>query len=381
MTLGHVYLIVLVFIIQLSVFREVSNLFEVGYKASAREHARKQASAIQAGHQALSLAAKERRRIKDVDKNRWSKVMSWYFFCAVNYFLYGESIIYYFKHVVFIDAYLLPFARHHRFISLLLYLVGFLAFVANLDRGHLRRQFGLFSWIHMSLLLIVASGQFMVNNILEGLIWFWIPASLVIMNDVAAYVFGMLFGKHQLIKLSPKKTVEGFIGGYFTTVIFSVLWGSLFMGWNYMICPVRDLGMTAFSDVQCTPNNAFVWRAYNFPETLVWYTPFQLHCLVLGTFAGLVAPFGGFFASGFKRAFNIKDFADTIPGHGGLTDRFDCQFIMGLFTYFYYTSMVREQHVTIGSILEMIASSLSLNEQYELYQDLGKSLVAQGIKI
>lgn len=34
---------------------------------------------------------------------------------------------------------------------------------------------------------------------------------------------------------------------------------------------------------------------------------------------------GGFFASGFKRAFKIKDFGDSIPGHGGLTDRMDCQ--------------------------------------------------------
>jgi hypothetical protein len=114
-----------------------------------------------------------------------------YFFGVANYFLYGESIIYYFKHIVFIDEYLIPFARHHRFISLLMYLLGFLGFVTNLDRGHLRRQFGLFSWIHMSLLLIIVFGQFMVNNILEGLIWFWVPASLVIMNDVAAYVFGI----------------------------------------------------------------------------------------------------------------------------------------------------------------------------------------------
>eukprot|EP00983_Pelagomonas_calceolata_P067321 1149430-Pelagomonas_calceolata.AAC.7 len=34
---------------------------------------------------------------------------------------------------------------------------------------------------------------------------------------------------------------------------------------------------------------------------------------------------GGFCASGFKRAFGMKDFGDTIPGHGGVTDRFDCQ--------------------------------------------------------
>ena len=51
----------------------------------------------------------------------------------------------------------------------------------------------------------------------------------------------------------------------------------------------------------------------------------QFHALVLSAFASLIAPFGGFFASGFKRGFKIKDFGDSIPGHGGMTDRMDCQ--------------------------------------------------------
>jgi phosphatidate cytidylyltransferase len=55
------------------------------------------------------------------------------------------------------------------------------------------------------------------------------------------------------------------------------------------------------------------------------WAPFQIHAVVMAAFASLVAPFGGFFASGFKRAFNIKDFGDSIPGHGGVTDRMDCQ--------------------------------------------------------
>jgi hypothetical protein len=67
--------------------------------------------------------------------DRWSKTLNWcvtpkggsdnrYFFVVTNYFLYGESIIYYFKHIVFVDAYFIPFARNHRFISFMLYVVG-----------------------------------------------------------------------------------------------------------------------------------------------------------------------------------------------------------------------------------------------------------------
>ena len=123
------------------------------------------------------------------------------------------------------------------------------------------------------------------------------------------------------------------------------------MRYPYMICPARDLGTTVWSNVYCRPNPVFVWRDYVFsgasrrvlsaivssgiqpvtdnqsgraPPTIP-YAPFQLHVLVMATFASLVAPFGGFFASGFKRAFNIKDFGHSIPGHGGMTDRMDCQ--------------------------------------------------------
>jgi len=49
--------------------------------------------------------------------------------------------------------------------------------------------------------------------------------------------------------------------------------------------------------------------------------PIQIHALVLGMFASLVAPFGGYLASGIKRAYGIKDFDSIIPGHGGVMDR------------------------------------------------------------
>jgi phosphatidate cytidylyltransferase len=126
--------------------------------------------------------------------------------------------------------------------------------------------------------------------------------------------------------------------------------------------------------------------------------PYQFHLLFMACFASLVAPFGGFFASGFKRAFNIKDFGDSIPGHGGMTDRMDCQyvelfvgyrtllipfgrFLMGVFVYVYYSSFIREHHVTVGSALQMIVSGLTIEEQLELIQDLKHYLRGQGITI
>jgi CDP-diglyceride synthetase len=102
----------------------------------------------------------------------------------------------------------------------MLYTVGFVGFVANLQRQYLRKQFALFCWVHITLFLIVVSSHFIVNNILEGLIWFFVPASLVICNDVMAYVCGKMFGRTPLIKLSPKKTVEGFVGAYICTLLF-----------------------------------------------------------------------------------------------------------------------------------------------------------------
>lgn len=100
----------------------------------------------------------------------------------------------------------------------------------------------------------------------------------------------------------------------------------------------------------------------------------------MATFASLVAPFGGFFASGFKRAFNIKDFGHSIPGHGGMTDRMDCQFLMGLFAYVYYSSVIRIQNISVGSIMQTVVVSLTTAEQLELLDDLKRFLEGQGVR-
>lgn len=106
--------------------------------------------------------------------------------------------------------------------------------------------------------------------------------------------------------------------------------------------------------------------------------PMQLHTFVFATFASLIAPFGGFFASGLKRTFKIKDFGDSIPGHGGMTDRMDCQFIMGFFAYMYYHSFIATHKVKLGGVLEAAITGLTVEEQMELVRGVTKYLTNQG---
>jgi phosphatidate cytidylyltransferase len=84
----------------------------------------------------------------------------------------------------------------------------------------------------------------------------------VICNDVFAYIWGITTGRTPLIKLSPKKTVEGFVGAFWSTIVFGIVWGTYFMRFDYMICPVHDLGVSVWSSMRCTPNPIFVWREW-----------------------------------------------------------------------------------------------------------------------
>lgn len=80
-----------------------------------------------------------------------------------------------------------------------------------------------------------------------------------------------------------------------------------------------------------------------------------------------------------KRAFGIKDFGDTIPGHGGLTDRFDCQFLMGSFTYLYYQTFVTNRSMNLGKILQMAIMNLSLPQLLQLSKSLLRYLNREDI--
>lgn len=316
----------------------------------------------------------------------YNKSLNWYFLIATYYYLEGESFFEYFKEIIYSNKILTILAKNHKFISYSLYITGFVFFVWTLKKGYYKFQFAQLCATHMALLLVVFQSHLIIENILNGIIWLFLPSALVIVNDIFAYICGMIFGKTQLIEISPKKTVEGFMGAWICTSIAGSIFAFFLSKSDYLICPATSLTTNIFNYPHCDPNPVFIPQIYQVPQNiaeivgveLITFKPIYFHAAVIATFASLIAPFGGFFASGLKRAFGIKDFGDTIPGHGGLTDRFDCQFLMGSFSYLYYQTFISNHNVNIGSVLQMAIINLSVPQLFVLIKSLLKYLNNSG---
>ena len=99
------------------------------------------------------------------------------------------------------------------------------------------------------------------------------------------------------------------------------------------------IGMTDRDNISHSGNlDLFAKQTYPLPFSFmgissVTVSQAQLSACLFGLFASLISPFGGFLASGMKRAYSIKDFSDTLPGHGGFVDRFDCIMCIVVFAY------------------------------------------------
>jgi phosphatidate cytidylyltransferase len=107
-------------------------------------------------------------------------------------------------------------------ISFILWMFTLILFILSLEPTEnevLNYQFKIFFTVHTTILLIVFPFQFTISNVHFGMIWVVLPSTLVNINDIFAYFCGVLFGKTKLIKLSPNKTLEGFLGAAFFTII------------------------------------------------------------------------------------------------------------------------------------------------------------------
>ncbi|CAG9809975.1 unnamed protein product [Chironomus riparius] len=316
-----------------------------------------------------------------VDDIPWFRQLTWYLLCISNYFFYGEYLFDYVGQPLNRIESLQFLIKSHRFISYCLYLIGFTVFVMLLVKKYNTRQFHLFAWAHVAILITVMQSYLLIRNIFDGLIWFITPSLMIIMNDIMAYVFGFFFGRTPLIKLSPKKTWEGYLGGGIATVVFGSILSYFLLQYPYFTCPVdysEDADRIVIID--CTPGYLYQTQEYiiiigNF-QSIFNIQPFVLHSFSLSIFSSVVGPFGGFFASGFKRAFKIKDFGDSIPGHGGIMDRFDCHVLMATFVYVYISSFIRD--VSPQKILTQVYN-LKLEEQLSFYYQLENFLASKNL--
>ncbi|VDN25222.1 unnamed protein product [Gongylonema pulchrum] len=101
----------------------------------------------------------------------WFRALSWYFLLSSNYFFFGESLIDYWAILLRKDQFLHFLVAHHRLISFTLYCIGFVWFVLSLRKSYYMRQFSLFAWSHVTLLLIVSQSFLIIQNIFQGLVW------------------------------------------------------------------------------------------------------------------------------------------------------------------------------------------------------------------
>lgn len=123
------------------------------------------------------------------------------------------------------------------------------------------------------------------------------------MTDVGAYAIGRLFGKHKLIPdVSPNKTIEGAVGGMIVCVLSFCLFGFII---------------------------GIIFEA----------TPRYIPLIIVGLIMSIISICGDLIASLIKRNYNIKDYGDIFPGHGGVMDRFDSIIATAPFLYMLYTAV------------------------------------------
>jgi phosphatidate cytidylyltransferase len=83
-------------------------------------------------------------------------------------------------------------------------------------------QFKKLGWQIVCTIAPISSSLFFGYYCYKGYFWVIIVNGSVVVNDIMAFVFGKSFGRTPLIKLSPNKTWEGFIGGGISTILFSI---------------------------------------------------------------------------------------------------------------------------------------------------------------
>ena len=197
---------------------------------------------------------------------------------------YKNFLLRSFISLIFISIYLVCLLINFNLVFYLIFIIYILVFIEVLI------YFKEYKFIP----LIYISTSFLFLNFIEfnkeNFFIFNLFIILVISFDIFSYIIGKYFGKNKLIKISPRKTIEGLIGG----VLFSIIFGYIFI---------------------------------NFVSIKIGYDLIFFIFLIISS-----AFIGDIIESFFKRKNNLKNSSFFVPGHGGLFDRFD-SFLFSIIFY------------------------------------------------
>ncbi len=153
--------------------------------------------------------------------------------------------------------------------------------------------------ISSSLFIMIYTGLtygliYRIHLLPSGYVLLPVLAVMIWITDTMAYAVGMTLGRHRgIFQCSPKKSIEGFIGGIVFALIFSYI------------------------------------------STLIFPAHISIKSAIfIGLTVGIIGQFGDLFESVLKRDFGVKDSSHLIPGHGGILDRFDSLIISAPIFYF-----------------------------------------------
>ncbi|MGN1138567.1 MAG: phosphatidate cytidylyltransferase [Ruminococcus sp.] len=207
--------------------------------------------------------------------------------------------------VVFAFVFPLVITTQYKLIPVYLFALAML-FIMIVKNEKIKFADVCFVFTCISLIVLGMSSMLLLRNYLGGKISFifCLCAGIAWISDGGAYFAGVFLGKHKLCpKISPNKTVEGFIGGLLTGLLSGAFIGGVFM------LIYKDFSV-------------------NF-----------LALIILGFLGSLVSVLGDLTFSLIKRSCGIKDYGSIFPGHGGFLDRADSVIFVAPLVYLYCTNV------------------------------------------
>ena len=204
--------------------------------------------------------------------------------------IYTATVLYYLLLILDLDLYTMPLVLFALIVLLTIYVFTF----PRYEIGDVAIAF--FSFFYVTVMLACI---YRIRALSDG-------GALIVLvflsawgNDTLAYCAGRLFGKHKMSPvLSPKKTVEGAVGGVLGAGLLGVLYGLI--------------------------AGRFIQASFSLPLV------FGIVCLL----GGMISIVGDLAASAIKRNYEVKDYSNLIPGHGGILDRFDSIIITAPIIYY-----------------------------------------------